>query len=408
MAIISELVNSNKLNKIPILIFSLIPLFYVIGNAVLDIAVCILAIYSISLFRLNIFKTSSSLNTIYLILIITSLLTLNSKIIIDSILYFRFFAIIPLIIYFLKNDQNENYFLISCLITTIIVSLTNIYQYNFEYLPIIDSQINRSPSGEIVRVGGLFRDELISGAYLMAFSPLALIYMDKINVKLLIKIIYILLVFIAIIYSGERISLLSFLLVISIYFISNIKKRILIFLCLSLTLLLIFMSNYYLFKRYTLDFYNSIIDIQNSHYWGMYTSALLLSISSLKSFLFGMGADSFEIICNQFKTTITVSNAANKNYYCSTHPHNIYIETLFSTGIFGLLTLIVFYIKITYSYIRNKSKLMLLNSLYLISTIVFFLPIKSSGSIFSQRFGFLIILFISLAFLVKEKLNGNQ
>ena len=404
LVIISELINSNKLNKIPILIFSLIPLFYVIGNAVLDIAVCILAIYSISLFKLNVFKVSNGLNTIYLILIISSLLTLNSKIIIDSILYFRFFSIIPLIIYFLRNDQSENYFLISCLIMTIIVALTNLYQYNFEYLPIIDSQINKSPNGEVVRVGGLFRDELISGAYLMAFSPLALIYMDKIKLKLLIRIIYILLIFTAIIYSGERISLLSFILVISIYFISNFKKGILIFLSLSLVLLLIFGSNYYLFKRYTLDFYNSIFVSQNSHYWGMYTSSLLLSVRSLPSFLFGMGADSFEIICSHFQSTI----GTNRNYYCSTHPHNIYLETLFSTCIFGLLTLVVFYIKITYSYIKNRSKLIFSSSLYLISAMVFFLPIKSSGSIFSQRFGFLIILFISLVFLVKERLNSDQ
>jgi len=89
----------------------------------------------------------------------------------------------------------------------------------------------------------------------------------------------------------------------------------------------------------------------------------------------GIGMNNFNYLCKndeRYKNVI-------KNYNCVNHPHNIYIQWLVETGIFGLLFFIIYlYFIIQFIIMNNFNKYSLIS---LSTLIILFWPIMSTGSL---------------------------
>ena len=264
--------------------------------------------------------------------------------------YFILFRFILLIIfiYFLIYDENElDKFYLYSFIGLIIVAFINCLEFFFPETFNI-GQKNFSPNGEVVRVAGLFRDELISGSYLSFFIPFGLIFFIQKKIKFVYSIFFILLVFYGALLSGERSALLSIIIFIGLYLIKKFKDNLILFFILLVITLIIFYFNYYLLKRYTIDLYNSLVLISDSNYIGLFWSSIILSFENIKTILLGNGVGSFENICNQSKYLYFDSI-----YLCNKHPHNFYLEILFSFGVFPFIFLLYLYFKTLLNFIKN-------------------------------------------------------
>ena len=67
-----------------------------------------------------------------------------------------------------------------------------------------------------------------------------------------------------------------------------------------------------------------------------------------------------------------------KNYNCTSHPHNIYLQWLIEIGIIGLFLFLVYLLYLFYYIFKKKSEYSLIS----ISTLlILFWPIMSTGSL---------------------------
>ena len=126
----------------------------------------------------------------------------------------------------------------------------------------------------------------------------------------------------------------------------------------------------------------------------------------LENKFLGIGMKNFYKECNKKNSLL-----------CSTHPHNFYFDILVSTGLMGLVPfsfIVIILLKKTISLVRNITN----NDNYyeiklclLISFLMSFFPIKSSGSIYSTYAASSLFLILSLCiyfFNKKTKLKNKK
>ena len=345
------------------------------------------------LFIIKIFKKKVSLNDIdkwvliflifYLYIILISFFSLDVKSsLISSISQIRFllFALfISSININLKNLQ-KIYYLYSIIL--ILVSLDVIYQYIFK----IDIFGLSSEPLIPTRHSGPFGHELIVGAYLTFISLIILPYffnnINKISNKLkMFSIFFILLIYITVLLSGERIAFIALNFGIFLFIVNFFKLRanLIIFSLMTLILILSYSLNSNVKIRYN-DFKHNLLNFQDSGHGRLFASSYNIWKEN-KSF--GVGLKNYRKVCNENK----FDSITNKKTLCSTHPHNIYLELLSETGLIGFILFVTsFYIyldKIRKNYIslNQNLKKYLLGSIFIL--LVYLWPIKSSGSIFS-------------------------
>ena len=101
--------------------------------------------------------------------------------------------------------------------------------------------------------------------------------------------------------------------------------------------------------------------------------------------LIGSGLKTYRYICNLEKYDEIES--ANRDFRCSTHPHNFYLEVLSEGGILGFVIFIflIYLFFLSILKIENKDKKALSIAIFLL----LFWPIKTTGSIFASWNGFL-------------------
>lgn len=391
-------INENikyKIDNFSVFLFSLIPFLYIIGNAILDIGVVIIAICIFIKNYENIIKNKYFLYiSAYFLLI--SFVSLDIEVILNLSILIRFVLLFTFIALLINNNKKFKNFYLNCFICILSVSVINSVQY---FLPnlIPWSQVNTSLSGEVVRVGGLFRDELISGSFLIYFLPFALIFLKRVKLNYL-EIFIMIITFFGILFSGERSAFISFLLFCGLYLLKDFKKNALFIVFVILSISLIFYFNFYIFKRYTIDLYASISNFQNSNYIGLFVSSIKLSTLNLKTFLIGNGADTFANICDQ-----NYNRFKDQIYLCNAHPHNFYLEIFYSFGILPILFLVILYFKTLFKYLLNFRSLADIQFILYTSVLVFFMPLKTSNSIFQQRFGFIFFLYLIILFYINSK-----
>ena len=140
-----------------------------------------------------------------------------------------------------------------------------------------------------------------------------------------------------------------------------------------------------IFKARTNDLISILSNFYSSSYGRLYESSFLLFE---KKPFFGVGFKNYRVDCDN-----QIDPRPNSPWqFCSTHPHNLYLEILTETGIIGfVLFFLIFYY--FFIYVLNKIKNNIPNknyqkysSLIYVNLLIIFIylwPLKTSGSFFT-------------------------
>ncbi len=408
------------------------PLFYVLGNAVINFSI----ILSIVLSTILIFKKKKFflyrekffiLGIIFCILVVISSIINNENSQIDkSLLYLRYpFFSLSIIFFYLHFSQKKiiffykfNFILIVILIFDYIFQIFNKKNFFgfearcFEVPKLIQEHNLHHMKVTCDRYGGMFNDELIMGMYLLIFGILILniflYFKNKVNFIFLINIF----IGILILKSGEKTNFLSF--AIFIFFLSFYFIRKFSFRKILISVVVLIISTTILFKydksiqiRYV-NFYienlkpqpgkNIGYQIYSSPWFLHYRAATEIYKDNL---IFGSGIKSFRKVCKNYEYVMTDRELRERDYrVCSTHPHNMYIEVLSETG---TISFIILNFLIIYSlYIALVRKKNFVNYLIFCLLLSFLFPFKPTGSFYSTITASLFWYLISLPIAFKS------
>ncbi len=424
------------------LLYFLMVALFITGPALPDITLTLFIILTIIHKRNFIYKINEAWIILLLLLwlwfIFISFFAYNfEKSIKDAIIFLRFILFIILSVFVFK-DIKENlikvllYFILLC---CVFVSLDSLYQfYNYSYSEGFGTDIfGRSPDGLYGRLSGPFAD-LVPGSYLSRLLFFIIIlyalnlkkiednyyynYLIYISLSLILSVIY---------FSGERMALATSFLgyLICIIFTKDLRKIIIISSIISFCFILININFHPHYKNIKIinstAFHEGLIiertvecdnvnectkrfkvqpkflevlkNFDKSAYGEIYMSAF--HMWSKYKFT-GIGLNNYNIVCEnepEFKKY-------NKKFGCTSHPHNLYIQALTETGIFGLILFIITICAILYKINLNNEK----NIKYpLISAyLTIFWPIMSTGS-FLKNWNMVFICFvISLCIIISR------
>jgi O-antigen ligase len=223
--------------------------------------------------------------------------------------------------------------------------------------------------------------------------------------------------------TGERISFIMFILLISLIFIfySKIRKVVvfsLIFILIG-SFIISTKNNYY--KDRYLNFLNNVgihknfEKYHNSSFFDSQWGAHLLTAYEMYSDnnLTGIGIRQFRVICSNQNYEKIKSKSVNIR--CSTHPHNLYFEILSEVGLIGFSLFAMFLLLISIHFMKifkssNKDFIYILSVYTFCVFFMLFWPIRSTGSFFSNFNGSVYWLTISLfsGLLLKQDLKNNN
>tara|TARA_A100000164_G_C21929195_1_gene784695 strand:- start:1218 stop:2483 length:1266 start_codon:yes stop_codon:yes gene_type:complete len=383
-------------------LFCFFPIFLVSGPFLPDLSLTlIIAYFLISILikkEFYLFKNSFfvifSLFYIYIFLnsVFVSGEFLSIK---SSSTYLRFGLFVLAISYLISNNFNKiNYFLISLLVTFLILFIDSIFQKIFGFNIIGLKMITTT------RVSSFFGDELILGSFIIKFLPIliALVYFSKFKKKEIISIIILLASLVPIILSAEKAAILTYLIFFFLFVLVTrlklVNKLMLIF---SLVILIssILYSNQNIKKRLIDNLISNsqggkyiFSQVHESHFKTAFNMFLDKPIT-------GHGPKMFRIKCSDEKYQYDQLG-------CSTHPHNYYLQLLSETGLLGFSFLLLFYILILKNFIKQiylffkKQEINYTNYFLTCSLLLLFLPISVSGNFFNNWLA--IIYSLSLGF----------
>ena len=410
-------------------LFYIFPAIFFATSAYLNAYIFFFIIYSIFFFYFNKIKINITILDYFIILFFLSC-TLSSFLNFDqigkfniagqefnleissfikSIFNFRF-VLLYIIVKNIFDKHLVNFKVLSVisLICTVLLSI-DIFLQHLNGLDIF----NNAPFDG--RYNGFFEHEAIAGGYIQKFSLISIFFLFILKknffYKSFIIIFFINILGLGILLTLDRMPYLIFFFSIFILLIVLKNYRIQLFssLILAIFLFLIFFNNYKIVKnRYlslagelelvkitklfqknisinsaSLNNVNKEDDNLKGDYLKIYNASLHIFLEN--PFL-GTGLKSFLYECKKLQNN-------NKNFTCSTHPHNIYLEILVNQGILGLLLFLIFivilinksYSKTIFSQVTIEKKIL---------TIFFFailiselIPIRSYGSIFSTANG---------------------
>jgi O-antigen ligase len=316
------------------------------------------------------------------------------------IFYFRYGIYVLSIFYFLSNYKNIYiYFLKITLFIILFVAFDSIFQYIFKYniigLKIIEPH----------RVSSFFGDELILGGFtLRGILPFLIILLISKYKQIKPNLIYlgIVLCYLTIFLSGERIAILSSILLACLYvFFLNQNNEIKIFKKIFISIIILFLFLGFFLKSYQHRYFLQILydlnsksrvtaemiaskkDLKDSYIFlsGLHHNMLLTGLNIFKdNIFFGSGPHSYRIVCADEKYSINV-------FSCQSHPHNFTIQILSETGIIGFLFYIIFLIILIREIFRLKLKRDKKSSIklsILVFYLVTFLPMAPSGNFFNN------------------------
>ena len=414
--------TENRKISLPIILFSILPISIIIGSSfslinIVLLGLCFVFIY----FSKNDIKIND-LKPIFLLLILYLYLMFNSLISTDitSGIY-RNFGFIRFILFFLivnyiffVDEKNSN--ILKIWTTIFFIVLADVYLERFTGSNIFGFgklEVNGVPQPYGERVVSFFRTEPIAGAYLCGFcfmiSGYVLNFLKSQKILKIFGFLIILLSLVGIILTGERSNglkaLIGFSIFISIIDYLKLRNKILIFLSIFTIFFLTINSSHYVKNRYIDQFYSEIKTkekrenfLENSLYIKLYKSGIYVFKNNP---WLGVGNKNYRV-----ETCDTKKNSIHKEYWCLTHPHQVYIEMLSEHGIIGTIIVlsIIFYLmfriigKIIYS--RNYVQVGCLTFL-----IINFIPLLPSGAFFNNFNITLFMINFSLMYAVNKETN---
>ena len=398
----------------------LLPIFLVSGPLMSDLAVSIVAIFSLFILR----DKKFFYNYFFIIFIIFWCLILISSFFAEdkilslknSIFYFRFLLFSLFIWWFLENNYKA---LKKIYCVLLFCFLAIIFDSFFQY-------INGSNffNMELVvqnRVSSFFGDELKMGGFLMRLFPVLValtffFYKKKKHEKLIsLSILFIFLILLTVFLSGERTSffLFNFTIILFLLFLNDFKRvRFFIFIC-FICVIFSLTSTDSPFKKRIIDLSLNQIQVKetglpkyifsqqyNEHYlsaWKMFKDNVLI----------GVGPKNFRVKCKNEKYNFS-------KLTCSTHPHNFPLQLLAETGFFSFLIYLIVNIVVWYNLFMSLfSKIFYKKKIFnnfqislLISIAILIWPLSPNGSIFNNWLS--IILYYPVGFLLWEFRNSKK
>jgi O-antigen ligase len=324
----------------------------------------------------------------------------------------RFICFSFFIFFNISDNKNLKIIIKYWLIILLLVSLDTLWQYFF-----MKDIFGYEKGMEGLRLSGPFNKGLRVGAYLAYISvPLIFYYFSKwqyfkLSTKLFLILFYfILLVSIAL--SGERLGFIIFLAssIVIFIFYSTIKR----FIYLFLFLIIFILGMFYLsstFNKRLIDFYHTVLYFKDSPWGRLYHSGYLVFKSN---YTFGVGLKNYSVVCDN---VIIDPEPNHQHQFCSTHPHNLYLEILSESGLIGFLILILTFLELFF-FSRKKIKEFSKNKVFheykgllygnILILFIYFWPLKTSGRFFTTWNGSFFWLNLGFLLLLTKQINKNS
>ena len=413
--------NNIKIS-IPTVLLSFLPISIILGSSVSLIntvlfGLCFILIYFIKNdIRIYDFKP-------VLLLIILNLYLVFNSLISNDIMsgIYRNFGFVRFILFFLMINylffiSEKNLSILKIWSIIFFVVLIDVYIERFTGSNIlgfggIENAINAQTRG--YRVVSFFKTEPIPGAFLCGFSFIVVGFvLNFLKSKKILKLLGFLIIFfclVGVMVTGERSNglkaLIGFSIFISIIDYVKLRDKILVFSTLFIIFLLTVNFSDYVKYRYIDQLYIKINTkderekfLNNSLYIKLYKSGFYVFKNNP---WFGVGNKNYRV-----ETCDSDKNSIHNEYYCLTHPHQIYIEMLSEHGIVGTIIImgIIFYLAFrlirkiidTRNYIQAGCLIFLL---------INFVPILPSGSFFNNFNITLFMINFSLMYAINKETN---
>ena len=359
--------NISISTKISSYLLIILPILLLSGPFLPDLAVVLICILFIqNLIKEKNFKVFLKIEFLIIFsfcvyLVINSIfINYNLNSIKISLFYIRFGIFVLAIQYILVKNPNVLKYMSYCFFIVLIILTIDGFKEYFT-----GSNVFNSPKFHPFRVSSFFGEELILGSFISRLLPiffaitLFYYFQNKINLKIFSLIVVFILAEVLIFLSGER-SSLFYINLSTLFILLMVQKGFLIRLSMFLTALIIILIigviNPTAKKRIidkTIDEFQVKIDDKkkaNNKYYiftkvhtEQYNSAYKMFINNK---VFGVGVKGFKNNCNKGEYKILKK-------YCSTHPHNIYIQILSETGIIGFIY--IFFTFIILLFFFNKT-----------------------------------------------------
>ena len=239
------------------------------------------------------------------------------------------------------------------------------------------------------RIVSFFKDEPIVGAYLAGFIFLIFGYFLKESNKKIFAFMFLSIVFLAIIFTGERSNTIKVFSGIVIYFLLidflKIRTKFILILLFLTTFGAILSQSEYLKLRYIGQFYDVFVNKKRFEYFKDNSQYIRLYKSGYSVFkkypFFGVGNKNYRV------ETCRKQNISQPKfkYVCSTHPHQFYFELLSEHGLVGFILILSIFFFLMFKIL----KLILISRNYVqigafTFVIINFIPLLPSGSFFSD------------------------
>ena len=413
--------------KIFCFLLLLVPIFLITGPAIPDIIITFSGLffliltyfkkYDYQILNFNWFKISI---IFWIFLIISSFFAFNFITSFTEAIIFIRLLLIPAIILIMVFEYQ---FAIKLLFIIIFASVVFvIFDCLFQYF----NYDSKTGFGEDIfgyvpdnsphfRLTGPFKD-LVPGSYVSRFAFFGLIaiylFIKNINLKNFFIIIYLTLSGFITYISGEKMAFATFGLGLVVFILFSKKNKFYYLFSIILIFVLIFISakfhpafNYKIISsspihnglllekkiecENNLDLNCTVIiksqpkflEVLKNFNHSAYGEIYLLALNMYKdNLLFGIGLNNYNDLCQTEKYEKQL-----KNIGCVTHPHNLYLQWLIETGPICLFFFILYLYYIIVSI--NKNQTSEIRLLSIITMIILFWPIMSTGSLTKNWYG---------------------
>lgn len=349
-------------------------------------------------------------NWIYFLLIFITYNILNSFFATDfmgslksSFSQIRFLLFSLFIFFCISNSKNIQFILKIWLTLVLLIAVDVIYQYFF-FKNIFGIPIRGT------RPSGVFGEELVVGAFITYISiPIIFYFFKEFNKKSYITtFIYILIylfLFVTVALTGERLSFIIFFFSsLIILFLNTSFKKFIILALIPFFLIVLIYFNSSSFNNRVKDFNNIILNFYDSSYGRLWESSYLLFE---KNKIFGVGLKNYRVDCdNQIDP-----RPESIPQFCSSHPHNFFLEILSETGLVGFsfffifFVYLIFYLKDKIRFLKNDPIFKKYSSLLygnILILLIYVWPLKTSGSFFTTWNGSFFWLNLGIALLITK------
>ena len=397
----------SVINSYFLILFSLIPISIVVGSTISLINILLIDFFFIYIILKNknyifIFdKYFFCLILLYLYLIFNSFISIDFKEgLARNLGFIRFIILFLAFNYFFRIE----FFFKKVFFIWLIFFVVMLVDIQFEFY--FGKNIFGFEGAYGDRIVSFFRDEPIAGGFVGAFWLILIGFLfDELKGKYKHLILFLSIFFlISIFLTGERSnsikSSISFVIFYFLFKEYSFKIKLLTFITLGTILLSIVFNSQFLKLRFVDQVLHQSKNLNEIVYIKLQKSGMEIFKNNL---FFGVGNKNYRVI------TCKSSNDNDKIYinkYCSTHPHQIYVELLSEHGLLGFLIIIIILFVLIFSKIKevihSKNYISIGSLCYLITT---FTPLIPSGAFFSDHMLSLFFINLSIFFASSPQLN---